>query len=49
MVYNNLKGILSCCAVNVPWMANIQKEILKDIAVITGATLIDDEFELTLE
>ena len=37
MIYNNSKGIINCCAVNVPWIANTQKEILKDIAVATGA------------
>jgi len=30
-------------------MADIQKEILKDIAVITGATLIDNEYGLKIE
>ncbi len=33
MVYNNSKGNIQCCAVNVPWMGNVQKEMLKDIAV----------------
>jgi chaperonin GroEL len=23
MIFNNIKGIISCCAVNVPWMADI--------------------------
>lgn len=48
MVYNNLKGIINCCAVNVPWMANIQKEMLKDIASQTGATVIDNEYNIKL-
>ena len=26
MIYNNQKGILKSCAVNVPWSAGIQKE-----------------------
>lgn len=42
MVYNNSKDIIQCCAVNVPWMANVQKEMLLDIAVATGATLIEN-------
>ena len=49
MIYNNQKDITKCCAVNVPWSAGIQKEVLKDIAVMTGATLVDeDEFSLKL-
>lgn len=32
-----------------PWSAGIQKEILKDIAVMTGATLVDNEFGLKIE
>jgi len=35
--------------VNVPWAAGMQKEQLKDIAVMTGATLVDDEFNVKLE
>ena len=48
MVYNNSKDIIKCCAVNVPWMASIQKEWLLDIAVATGATLIDNEYGIKL-
>lgn len=48
MIYNNSKDILQCCAVNIPWSAGMQKESLKDIAVMTGATLIDDEHNLRL-
>ena len=40
MVYNHQKNNLQCCAVNVPWMADMQKEFLMDIAVQTGATPI---------
>ena len=49
MIYNNQKDIIQSCAVNVPWSAGIQKEILKDIAVMTGATLVDNEFSLKIE
>ena len=49
MVYNNQKEIVKCCAINVPWMANIQKEMLKDIACLVGATLVDNEFGLSLD
>lgn len=49
MIYNNEKDIVQCCAVNVPWSAGVEKESLKDIAVMTGATLVDDEVGLMLE
>lgn len=48
MIYNNSKDIIQCCAVNIPWSAGVEKESLKDIAVMTGATLIDDEFGVTI-
>lgn len=49
LIYNNEKDIVKCCAINVPWMADIQKEMLKDIAVMVGATIVDNEFGLTLD
>ena len=49
MVYNNSKDIIKCCGINVPWMANMQKEMLTDIAVATGATLIDNQYEIKLK
>lgn len=49
MIYNNRKQILECCAVNIPWTAGIEKENLKDIAVMTGATLVDNEYGLQIE
>lgn len=49
MVYNNSKDIIKCAAVNIPWMGNMQKEMLADIAAITGATIVDNEFKLKLD
>jgi len=51
MVYNNRKEIVESCAVNIPWLAGVETEMLKDVAVMTGATLIEntDEFTLNLE
>lgn len=49
MVYNARKGIVKCCAVNIPWSAGIERENLIDIATMTGATLIDDEHALMLK
>ena len=49
MVYNNNKDTLKCCAVNVPWTAGYEKDLLTDLAVHTGATVVDNGFKLKLE
>lgn len=49
MIYNKQKGIIDSCAINVPWLGGVHKEMLKDIAVMTGATLVDNEMDLKLE
>jgi chaperonin GroEL len=48
MVYNNIKGIVKCAAVNIPWAGGIELENLKDIAAVTGARLIDNEHDILL-
>ena len=48
LVYNNKKGIVSCAAVNIPWAGGVEQDNLKDIAVMTGATIVDNEHMLTL-
>ena len=47
MVYNSKKGIIQCVAVNMPWTGGVEKDNLKDIAVLTGATVVDNEHMLT--
>jgi hypothetical protein len=49
MIYNCKKGIIKCIAVNIPWAAGIEKENLEDIAILTGATLVDNEHILNLK
>lgn len=39
---------MSCAAVNVPWAGGVERENLQDIAVLTGATLVDNEHKLLL-
>ena len=43
LVVNKLRGTLNCLAVKAPGFGDRRKDMLKDIAVITGATLISDE------
>ena len=43
LVVNKLKGGLQVCAVKAPAFGDRRKEMLHDIAVVTGATLIADE------
>ncbi|MCA9356781.1 chaperonin GroEL [Candidatus Nomurabacteria bacterium] len=48
-VVNKLKGGFSVLAVKAPGYGDRKKEILADIAVTTGGTLISDDFGLKLE
>lgn len=48
MIYNCKKGIIKCMAVNIPWAAGLELDNLKDIAVITGATIVDNQHVLHL-
>lgn len=38
---------MKCCAVNIPWAAGVELEQLRDIAAMTGATVVDNEHMLT--
>jgi chaperonin GroEL len=49
LVLNKLKGVLNITAVKAPAFGDRKKEMLKDIAILTGATLITEELGLTLE
>lgn len=49
MVVNKLRGTFSMLAVKAPAFGDRRKEILKDIAAVTGATVISEEIDLTLE
>lgn len=37
---NKLQGVLSCCAVKAPSFGDYRKEVLEDIAVLTGGTSV---------
>ncbi len=49
LVVNNLRKVLSCCAVKSPGFGDRRKEMLKDIAVLTGGQVIADETGMKLE
>jgi len=46
---NKLRGILSCAAVKAPGFGDRRKEMLKDIAVLTGGEVISEELGIKLE
>ncbi len=49
LVVNKLRGVLNVCAVKAPGFGDRRKEMLKDIATLTGATVISEELGMTLE
>ncbi|MCC6213400.1 MAG: chaperonin GroEL [Polyangiaceae bacterium] len=49
LVVNKLRGTLSCCAVKAPGFGDRRKEMLKDIATLTGGQVISEELGLKLE
>ncbi|MBO4204025.1 chaperonin GroEL [bacterium] len=49
LVLNRLKGALNAVPVKAPGFGDRKKEIMKDIATVTGATLITEELGIKLE
>jgi chaperonin GroEL len=49
LVVNKLRGTLNCAAVKAPGYGDRRKEVLKDIAVLTGAQPISEELGLKVE
>lgn len=49
LVVNNLRGVVKASAVKAPGFGDRRKEMLQDIAILTGATVISEDFGLTLE
>jgi chaperonin GroEL len=49
LIVNKMRGTLKVAAVKAPAFGDRRKEILQDIATITGGTLITDELGLSLE
>ncbi len=49
LVINKLRGTLNCVAVKAPSFGDRRKDMLKDIAILTGARSISEELGLKLE
>lgn len=49
LVVNKLRGSLSCAAVKAPGFGDRRKEMLKDIAILTGGNMISEELGIKLE
>jgi chaperonin GroEL len=43
LVVNKLRGTVNCCAVKAPGFGDRRKEMLRDIAILTGGTVISEE------
>lgn len=49
LVTNNIQSLISCCAVNCPYVGNIKKDFLTDIGILTGGQAVIDELGIPLE
>ena len=49
LVVNSARGVVKACAVKAPGFGDRRKEMLQDIATLTGATVISEDLGLTLE
>ena len=49
LVVNKIRGILKCAAVKAPGFGDRRKEMLKDMAILTGGQVISEELGLKLE
>lgn len=49
LVLNKLRGVLNCVAVKAPSFGEKRKELLQDIAVLTGATILSEDLGIELK
>lgn len=49
LVVNSIRGTLKCCAVKAPGFGDRRKEMLQDIAILTGGKVITKDLGLKLE
>jgi chaperonin GroEL len=49
LILNKLKGVFNVVGVKAPEFGDRRKEVLQDIAVLTGATVVSDDTNITFE
>jgi len=49
LILNKLKGVLNTVAIKAPSFGDRRKDILEDIAILTGATVISEDLGMTFE
>ncbi|MBQ9989104.1 MAG: chaperonin GroEL [Clostridia bacterium] len=49
LVVNRLRGTLMCCAVKAPGFGDRRKEMLRDIAILTGGVVVSDDMGMDLK
>jgi len=49
LVVNHLRKVLPCCAVKAPGFGDRRKEMLKDVAILTGGQVVSEEMGMKLE
>lgn len=49
LVINNMKGVVKVCAVKAPGFGDRRKEMLQDLAILTGGQVVTDELGIKLE
>ena len=49
IILNNLRGTFKCAAVKAPGFGDRRKEMLQDIAILTGAQVISKDLDMELE
>ena len=49
LVVNSARGVVKACAVKAPGFGARRKEMMQDLAILTGATVVSDDTGLTLD
>lgn len=49
LVINNMKGVIRACAVKAPGFGDRRKEMLQDLAILTGGQVVTEEVGIKLE
>ncbi len=49
LIVNRMRGTLQCCAVKAPGFGDRRKEMLRDIAVLTGGVVISDDLGMDIK